>query len=98
VAYVSERGGLNEETPLIPVFNAQPYGEIFATRIEDGLTLRLTHNNWEDGLPDWGRVTAKETPAKAAASGPPGEADVSGALDQANKGGKVRHLEVGPSP
>jgi len=53
VAYTSERGGLDDETPLIPVFNAQPYGEIVATRIEDGLTVRLTHNKWEDGLPDW---------------------------------------------
>jgi Tol biopolymer transport system component len=53
VAYTSERGGLDDETPLIPVFNAQPYGEIVATRIEDGLTVRLTHNKWEDGLPEW---------------------------------------------
>ena len=54
IAFVSERGGLDDETPLIPVFNAQPYGEIFALRIADGLVVRLTQNKWEDGLPDWG--------------------------------------------
>lgn len=74
VAYTSERGGLNDETPLIPVFNAQPYGEIVATRIEDGLTVRLTHNKWEDGLPEWaaasGPAAAGSGPAASGAGGP----------------------------
>jgi len=54
IVFASERGGLNDEEPLIPVFNPQPYGEIFALRLADGLTVRLTHNKWEDGVPNWG--------------------------------------------
>jgi hypothetical protein len=29
------------------------YGELFAHRIADGVTLRLTHNTWDDGVPSW---------------------------------------------
>jgi len=53
LVFASERGGLNDEEPLIPIFNPQPYGEIFALRLADGLTVRLTHNKWEDGVPSW---------------------------------------------
>jgi Tol biopolymer transport system component len=56
IVFASERGGLNDEEPLIPVFNPQPYGEIFALRLADGLTVRLTHNKWEDGTPSWASV------------------------------------------
>jgi Tol biopolymer transport system component len=51
--FSSQRGGLNDEEPLIPVFNPQPYGELYALRLADGLVLRLTHNKWEDGTPAW---------------------------------------------
>lgn len=54
LVFASERGGMNDEAPLIPVFNPQPYGEIFAVRLSDGLNVRLTHNKWEDGTPTWG--------------------------------------------
>jgi Tol biopolymer transport system component len=53
IVFASQRGGLNDEDPLIPVFNPQPYGEIFALRLADGFTVRLTHNKWEDGVPSW---------------------------------------------
>jgi Tol biopolymer transport system component len=53
LVFASERGGLNDESPLIPIFNPQPYGEIFALRLADGFTVRLTHNKWEDGTPSW---------------------------------------------
>lgn len=53
LVFASQRGGLNDESPLIPIFNPQPYGEIFALRLEDGHTVRLTHNKWEDGTPTW---------------------------------------------
>jgi len=53
LVFASERGGLNDEEPLIPVFNPQPYGEIFTVRLSDGYTIRLTHNKWEDGVPSW---------------------------------------------
>ena len=54
LVFASERGGINDEEPLIPIYNPQPYGEIWALRLSDGLTLRLTHNKWEDGTPGWG--------------------------------------------
>ncbi len=53
--FVSQRGGLNDETPLLRViFQPQPYGEVYAMRLEDGEVFRLTHNRWEDGPPAWG--------------------------------------------
>lgn len=53
LVFSSQRGGLNDEEPLIPVFNPQPYGDLYAIRLEDGLVVRLTHNKWEDGTPAW---------------------------------------------
>jgi Tol biopolymer transport system component len=53
LAFTSQRGGLNDEEPLIPVFNPQPYGEVYVLRLSDGLVVRLTHNKWEDGTPAW---------------------------------------------
>ena len=53
LVFASARSGLNDETPLIPVFNPQPYGEIYVMRINDGHVARLTHNKWEDGTPTW---------------------------------------------
>ncbi len=53
LVFTSQRGGLNDEEPLITIFNPQPYGEIHAVRLADGLVVRLTHNKWEDGTPTW---------------------------------------------
>ena len=53
LVFASERGGMNDESPLVPVFNPQPYGDIYALRISDGSVIRLTHNKWEDGTPTW---------------------------------------------
>jgi WD40 repeat protein len=56
LVFTSQRGGLNDEEPLLPVFNPQPYGEVYAVRMGDGLTIRLTHNKWEDGTPTWAEI------------------------------------------
>lgn len=55
LVYTSGKGGINDEyLPLrLVVFTPQLYGEIYAYRLEDGLTLRLTHDKWEDGAPFW---------------------------------------------
>lgn len=53
LVFTSQRGGLNDEEPLLTIFNPQPYGEIHAVRLADGLVVRLTHNKWEDGTPTW---------------------------------------------
>ena len=53
--FVSEQGGISDEEPLVQsiLFAPQMYGELFAYRIADAVTLRLTHNKWEDGVPSW---------------------------------------------
>jgi Tol biopolymer transport system component len=60
IVFASARHGVNDERPLTPVYNPQPYGEIYALRLSDGLVLRLTHNRWEDGTPAWAAATADE--------------------------------------
>jgi Tol biopolymer transport system component len=57
IVYTSERGGLSDEEPMVQevVFGPQMYGEIYAYRLSDGLTVRLTHNKWEEGNPFWQR-------------------------------------------
>jgi Tol biopolymer transport system component len=56
LVFVSERGGINDEEPIIfeVLTTPQAYGEVYAIRLEDGYVVRLTHNKWEDGLPSWG--------------------------------------------
>jgi len=56
LVFSSSRGGLNDEEPLLTIFNPQPYGELYALRLADGMTVRLTHNKWEDGTPTWVRI------------------------------------------
>lgn len=57
LVFSSQRGGLNDEMPLLRfIFQPQPYGEIYAMRLEDKEVFRLTHNKWEDGPPAWGKV------------------------------------------
>jgi Tol biopolymer transport system component len=53
--YTSGRHGINDEEPLVQsaIFGPQSYGEIYAYRLADGHTVRLTHNKWEDGAPLW---------------------------------------------
>lgn len=60
--YTSERGGINDEEPVIQeiVFGPQMYGEIYAQRLSDGHTVRVTHNKWEDGPVFWLPPAANE--------------------------------------
>jgi Tol biopolymer transport system component len=53
--FSSEQGGINDESPLVQsfMFAIQEYGEMFAYRLQDGTTIRLTHNKWEEGVPSW---------------------------------------------
>jgi Tol biopolymer transport system component len=55
IVYTSGVGGVNDEQPLLSslIFSPQPYGEIWAYRISDGLHVRLTDDKWEDGAPFW---------------------------------------------
>jgi TolB protein len=54
--FTSQRGGLNDELPLLRViFLPQPYGELHALRLEDKAVFRVTHDKWEDGPSAWKR-------------------------------------------
>lgn len=55
IVYTSEQAGISDEEPLVQevTFGPQMYGELFAYRLSDGLTIRLTHNKWEEGNPFW---------------------------------------------
>ncbi|PWT91724.1 MAG: hypothetical protein C5B54_04775 [Acidobacteria bacterium] len=56
LVFTSERGGMNDEEPLIKsvIFSPQAYGDIYAVRIDDGYVVRLTENKWGDDIPTWG--------------------------------------------
>ena len=47
--------GIMDEQPLIQnyFFSPQMYGEIVALRLRDMKKIRLTHNKWEEGAPQW---------------------------------------------
>jgi Tol biopolymer transport system component/sugar lactone lactonase YvrE len=71
IVYTSERGGISDEEPLVQevIFAPQMYGQIWASRLSDGLNVRLTHNKWEEGgLAIWGTDHSPHlnpTPARA---------------------------------
>jgi Tol biopolymer transport system component len=55
IVYTAERYGITDEEPMVQeiLFGPQMYGEIYARRLSDNLTIRLTHNKWEEGNPVW---------------------------------------------
>ncbi|MCH8333982.1 PD40 domain-containing protein [Candidatus Sumerlaeota bacterium] len=53
LVYTSERGGMNDERPLVRSYVPQPHVEIYALNLQDGRTVRLTHNKWDDGPASW---------------------------------------------
>lgn len=79
LVFSSEAGGINDEEPIIQelFFAPQSYGEIFAVRLKDLKTVRLTHNKWEDGTPSWGSP-ARRALARHANGGKPRASDGGG--------------------
>jgi Tol biopolymer transport system component len=55
VVFTSKRAGLSAEEIGLPR-QPQPYGELFAIRLDGTGLLRLTHNGFEEGTPAWGPV------------------------------------------
>jgi Tol biopolymer transport system component len=55
VSFSSERAGINDEEPVVQevVFAPQMYGEVFIQRLSNGMTIRVTHNKWEEGTSFW---------------------------------------------
>lgn len=55
INYTTESYGIADEQPLVQLyfFSPQMYGEIVALRLSDQKKVRLTHNKWEEGAPQW---------------------------------------------
>jgi Tol biopolymer transport system component len=55
VVFTSKRAGFSAEEVSLPN-QPQPYGELFAVRLDGTGLIRLTHNGFEEGTPAWGPV------------------------------------------
>jgi Tol biopolymer transport system component len=55
VVFTSQRAGFSAEEISLPR-QPQPYGDLFAIRLDGTGLLRLTHNGFEEGTPAWGPV------------------------------------------
>jgi Tol biopolymer transport system component len=53
VVFTSQRAGYSAEEISLP-FQFQPYGDLFAVRLDGTDLTRLTHNGFEEGTPAWG--------------------------------------------
>ncbi len=54
IVFTASLSGFNDEPFLSFTPAGQTYGEIYALRLSDNLTVRLTNNKWEDGPVAWG--------------------------------------------
>ncbi|MFN4261154.1 MAG: DPP IV N-terminal domain-containing protein [Gemmataceae bacterium] len=52
IVFTSQRAGFSAEEISLP-FQFQPYGSLFAIRLDGSGLLRLTHNGFEEGTPAW---------------------------------------------
>jgi Tol biopolymer transport system component len=55
IVFTSKRAGLSAEPISLPS-QPQPYGDLFAIRVDGTGLIRLTHNGFEEGTPAWGPV------------------------------------------
>jgi Tol biopolymer transport system component len=56
IVFTSQRAGLSAEEISLPR-QPQPYGELFAIKLDGSGLVRLTHNGYEEGTPAWGALT-----------------------------------------
>ncbi|HYF01264.1 MAG TPA: hypothetical protein VEJ18_20240 [Planctomycetota bacterium] len=54
VVFASERAGYSAEEASLPA-QPQPYGDLFAVRLDGTGLVRLTHSPWEEGTPAWSK-------------------------------------------
>jgi Tol biopolymer transport system component len=64
VVFTSQRAGYSAEEISLP-HQPQPYGDLFAVRVDGTGLLRLTHNGFEEGTPAWGPVMKVQPSAEA---------------------------------
>lgn len=55
VVFTSQRAGYSAEEISLP-FQFQPYGDLFAIRLDGTGLIRLTHNGFEEGTEAWGKT------------------------------------------
>ncbi len=55
IVFTSKRAGFSAEEISLP-HQPQPYGDLFAVRLDGTGLTRLTHNGFEEGTPAWGPV------------------------------------------
>jgi Tol biopolymer transport system component len=65
IVFTSRRAGFSAEAIGLP-HQPQPYGDLFAARLDGTGLLRLTHNGFEEGTPAWGPRLAKDVMPSAA--------------------------------
>ena len=53
IVFTSQRAGYSAEEISLPR-QPQPYGDLFAIRVDGTGLVRLTHNGFEEGTPAWG--------------------------------------------
>lgn len=53
IVFASQRAGFSAEEAGLP-HQPQPYGDLFAIRLDGTGLIRLTHNGFEEGTPAWG--------------------------------------------
>ena len=62
IVFTTQRAGLSAETVSLPR-QPQPYGDLFAIRLDGTGLVRLTHNAFEEGTPEWSPSNV-ETPSQ----------------------------------
>jgi Tol biopolymer transport system component len=65
VVFASQRAGYSAEEISLPR-QPQPYGELFAVRLDGADLRRLTHNGFEEGTPAWGRAVELQPSGESA--------------------------------
>jgi Tol biopolymer transport system component len=58
IVFASQRAGYTAEEISLP-HQPQPYGDLFAIRLDGEGLVRLTHSPFEEGTPAWGPAAAK---------------------------------------
>ena len=71
VVFTSRRAGFSAEEIALPR-QPQPYGDLFAVKLDGTDLVRLTHNGFEEGTPAWGAATGV-SPSKGGETGPGSE-------------------------
>jgi Tol biopolymer transport system component len=65
LVFTSKRAGFSAEEVSLPQ-QPQPYGDLFAVRLDGTGLVRLTHNGFEEGTPAWGPALDIKTSTESA--------------------------------